>query len=276
MHLYFSDCFGVSPETLEEFGAFNISVVTDLPLFIDPFLLFNSEKPEYAELHEGIIHYLKFLRDEAASDLDPGLVRAWYRFKEVKQNWLGYTQFGNGGHALGNDFAYALHQSLGSIISNFGDEQLTRGSHLEKLTLIRPGVGKDSISDFTTNLIKDYLLSFTQKLAQTHLEQSHCAAFRVPHARFNYTTKTWETRQYYLPKLNDDFVVLTPLDLLTRDDTWINHADMVKNFELLPAAVSNLELRAQINRYFGSLLGERPSSRDRARAASATIRKFMN
>ena len=65
MELYFSDYFEVKPMALEEYGAFNISVVTDLPLFIDPFLLFNSEKPEYQALHEGIIEYLIFLRDQA-------------------------------------------------------------------------------------------------------------------------------------------------------------------------------------------------------------------
>jgi len=46
MDLYFSDIFEVLPETLDKYGAFNVSLVTDLPLFIDPFLLFNSKKKE--------------------------------------------------------------------------------------------------------------------------------------------------------------------------------------------------------------------------------------
>ncbi len=98
--VYFSEYFDVKPKTLEDYGAFDISVVSDLPLFIDPFLLFNSKKKEYQELHEGIIKYLVFLRDKASKDLDPGLVAYLYRFKEVKQNWLGFTLLGNGGHAL--------------------------------------------------------------------------------------------------------------------------------------------------------------------------------
>lgn len=274
MQLYFSDRFGVSPQVLEEYGALDISVVTDLPVFIDPFLLFNSSNPEYNRLHEEIIDYLKFLRDEARPDLDPGLVQSWYRFKEVKQNWLGYTQFGNGGHALGSKFASALHESLQSILSNFGEEDVTRGSHLEKLTLVRPGVGKDSISDFTTNLIKDYLLRYTQEFAIKNIDKAKCATFHVAHAAFSYHTKTWATRPYYLPKLGNDFVVLTPLNLLTRDDTWINHADMVHKFELLPESISNDQLRAQVNQYFSSQLGVRPTAKDRSRAAAATIRKF--
>lgn len=47
MQLYFSDIFEVDPEVLEGYGAFNVSLVNDLPVFIDPFLLFNSDQTEY-------------------------------------------------------------------------------------------------------------------------------------------------------------------------------------------------------------------------------------
>ena len=41
MELYFSQHFEIDPDDLTRFGAFDISIVSDLPLFIDPFLLFN-------------------------------------------------------------------------------------------------------------------------------------------------------------------------------------------------------------------------------------------
>jgi hypothetical protein len=94
---------------LDTYGGFDVSVASDLSLFIDPFLLFHSDKPEYQALHEGILKYLRFLRDKAAGgQLDPQLVASWYKFKEVKQNWFGFTVLGNGGHGLGDDFARAL------------------------------------------------------------------------------------------------------------------------------------------------------------------------
>ena len=64
MNLFFTDVFKVEPKALDEYGAFNISLASDLPLFIDPFLLFNSESARYQELHDEIIEYLRFLRDE--------------------------------------------------------------------------------------------------------------------------------------------------------------------------------------------------------------------
>jgi hypothetical protein len=273
--LYFSEHFGVDRSVLDEFGAFDVSVVSDLPLFVDPFLLFNSENPRYQQLHDDILEYLRFLRDQAADrDLDPSLIDAWYRFKEVKQNWLGYTLFGNKGAGLGAQFADALHGALGDIFQDFGNETVTRGTHLEKLCLIRPGVGKDNISDFTTNLIKGFLCEYTQSFAEAHLDAERCGTFMVPRAHFDYGTRTWASEQFYLPQLGNDFVLLTPADILTRDDTWINHRDMIAKFWQLPQAVANGEQRAQINQYLDRALGERPSAKRQREAAEETIRRF--
>jgi hypothetical protein len=77
MAVYFSEFFEVDPAILEQHGAFNISLVTDLPLFIDPFLLFNSKNPTYRALHENMIRYLRFLRDKAETPgLPAGLLNA--------------------------------------------------------------------------------------------------------------------------------------------------------------------------------------------------------
>jgi hypothetical protein len=274
MELYFSQYFGVEEQMLVDYGAFNISVVSDLPLFIDPFLLFNSDKPEYQSLHQDILKYLRFLKDQALPELDESLIKDWYCFKEVKQNWLGYTLFGNDGAGLGMDFAVALHEALGDILSNFGEETITHGSHLEKLCLIKPGVGKDNISDFATNLIKSYLLDYTQAFAQEHLDAEKLGTFQVPRAAFNYDTKTWMTRSYVLPKLKRDFVLLTPADMLTKDETWISNKDMLRQFEQLPAAIPNDQLRAQIDRYFREQLGRKPSAKERTEAAIKTIHHF--
>ncbi len=190
MEAYFSQLYGVDPDVLDRYGAFDISIVSDLPLFIDPFLLFNSDRPEYQVLHDDILKDLTFLRDHAHGNLDSGLIDAWYRFKEVKQNWLGYTYFGNGGAGLGADFARALHGAFGQMFQDFGRETVTRGSRLEKLCLIQPGVGRDNVSDFTTSLIKGYLLTYTETFACQHLAEEDSDTFSVPRASFNYLTQS--------------------------------------------------------------------------------------
>jgi hypothetical protein len=84
--VYFSGYFKVTQDVIERYGAFNISLVTDLPLFIDPFLLFNSKNPQYRKLHDDIIKYLRFLKDKSLTQsIDSGALKAWYTFQEVKR-----------------------------------------------------------------------------------------------------------------------------------------------------------------------------------------------
>jgi hypothetical protein len=136
--IYFSDFFAVDPAALDAYGAFNVSLINDLPLFIDPFLLFDSEDQRYKELHDGVIRYVKFLRDVSAAGqpVARGLMDHWFRFPEVKQNWLGFSRSGNAGSGLGNNFANALQRNLHVVFRDFGSETITKGSHLEKLCLL--------------------------------------------------------------------------------------------------------------------------------------------
>lgn len=250
MSIYFSDCFNVDYKVIEEYGAFNISIITDLPLFIDPFLLFNSKKQEYRELHKDIINYLKFLRNKALEGkINKGLLKAWFMFPEVKQNWFGFTQSGNAGSGLGIKFAQALNENLNTIFENFGEENITGDSHIEKLCLINDGVGKDNISDFTTNLIKDYLLKYTQKFALRYIDKCQLKKFRVEKVRFNYETESWESDEYTLPVANGEYVLLTPKDILTKDQTFMNSKDMYNGIELIINTIENEALRSQINNY---------------------------
>src|ERR1700688_2529118 len=170
MSTFFSDRLEIDGAAVDDYGSFDISLIGDLPLFIDPFLLFNSDKPEYRLLHDELIRYLVFLRDKAKKgSVSDALLRAWYCFPEVKQTWLGFSLEGNQGSGLGIDFAYALHENLHHIFGDFGAEKITKSSHIEKVCLIKDGIGRDHISDFVTNLIKDHLCTYTQEFAQQAL-----------------------------------------------------------------------------------------------------------
>lgn len=275
MQLYFSDFFEIDPDVIEDYGAFNISLINDLPLFIDPFLLFNSDNPTYHRLHEEIIQYLRFLKGMSESGrINEGLLWSWFSFPEVKQNWLGYSLEGNSGSGLGIDFGRALHQNLHSIFSDFGQEAITRSSHLEKLCLIKDGVGRDNISDFTTNLIKKYLLEYSQTFALQYLVPKQRRKVAVTKVRFNYSTRSWHSDTYELPYYGSDFVILTPKDILTKDDTWINKSDLVRDFDDIANAIPNASLRAQINDYFIRALPDDPTHKDISAAVAQVVAKY--
>jgi hypothetical protein len=261
MAIFFSDFFDVSPDLIEKYGAFNISLINDLPLFVDPFLLFNSENPTYQQLHEDVICYMRFLKEMSLSGtINPRLVDAWFTFPEVKQNWLGFSVKGNKGHGLGKDFAKALNRNLHSVFRNFGEETITRSSHLEKLCLVREGVGRDNISDFTTNLIKHFLATYTQEFALNNLSKSQIKSIRINKVKFNYDTRTWTSATFRLPYINGDYVLLTPKDLLTKDESWINRPELLERFQEIAGGLPNEVLRAQVNEYLLRILPTDPKA----------------
>lgn len=275
--LYFSDVFEVDAATLEDYGAFNISLVNDVPLFVDPFLLFYSDDEGHQEQHRGIIKYLRFLRDRASEDAGTpsrGTLQAWYQFPEVRQNWLGYSKVGNRGAGLGIAFARTLHRNLSAVFPTFGKDPISRSSHLEKLCLLEEGIGRDSVSDFVTNLIKGYLLRYTEAFARKHLPARLCGVTPVGHVRFNYVSRTWEPDRFLLPRYMGDFVMLTPIELLTRDVTWINSADLHRQFDDVIGAVPNEQLRAELNQFWAAQLPTKPHRDDYARARAATLREY--
>lgn len=99
--MFFSEKFQVSSELIKEYGAVDISLVCDVPLFIDPMLIFNSEKEIYKNLHRSIVRYFHFLYTKATQGLNVKEIDAWFNFSEVPNNWLGYSLVGNKGLALG-------------------------------------------------------------------------------------------------------------------------------------------------------------------------------
>lgn len=277
MAIFFSDFFNVSPDLIEEYGAFNISLINDLPLFVDPFLLFNSENSTYQQLHEDIICYMRFLKQISLSDsINPHLVEAWFTFSEVKQNWLGFSMRGNEGHGLGKDFANALNRNLNSVFQNFGEETITHSSHLEKLCLVRGGVGRDNISDFTTNLIKYFLATYTQEFALKNLSQNQIKRVRVNKTRFNYNTRSWVAEAFYLPYIKNDYVLLTPKDILTKDESWINRAELLERFPEIANGLPNEVLRAQVNQYLLRVLSKKPkiNRKEIQEAISSAVDRF--
>lgn len=279
MATFFSDFFAVDPEQIESYGAFNVSLINDLPLFIDPFLLFQSEKPKYGELHDGMIAYLSFLRDRAAEgSVSEGSLRHWYCFPEVKQNWLGFSVSGNAGSGLGIKFARRLHSNLSRLFADFGKEKITEASHLEKVCLIADGVGRDNISDFTTNLIKDYLCQFTQQFALEHLDASETKEVAVKNGLFDYKHGVWRSKIYRLPWHDSDYILLTPKDMLTRDENWISKRDLIDGFEAIPVAIPDSQLRAQVSDYFYRQLvrprGTTATKSEAREAAVSTVIRF--
>lgn len=255
VNIYFSDFFNVEEKVIDEYGAINISLINDLPLFVDPFLLFSSEDKKLKNIHDEMISYLKFLqlKSEQTVELSGGMLKSWFMFSEVKQTWLGFSLSGNAGRGLGLDFAKGLFKGFKTDFQSFSKESILQEAHMEKLCLISDKVGKDKISDFTTNFCKQYLLEYTERFAHKFLSPEQCQYFNVDRVSFDYKTERWNPHPFFLPSFNKDYVLLTPKCILTRDDTFINKSDMVSNIQSLASSIEDEALRFQLNNYFKQL-----------------------
>jgi hypothetical protein len=275
--LLFSDYFNIEKSVLDEYGALNICLSSDLPLFLDPFLLFASEKNDYKVLHKNIIDHLISLKNIAVENRSTAFNNNLFKFPEIKQNWLGMSKYGNGGKGLGDKFAKNIVEAFNGFYNSFGNEEITEESHIEKLTILNSGVGKDFISDFTTNLIFEYLLNYTEEFALKYLKPNQIREFNI-RCVFDEKLKVWLPKKFKLPFFyledNGDFIVLTPIDILTKDDSIINNNEFYSNFKSVANSIDNLSLRESINEYFRSLLPKKPKKDDVNYAIKKTSMRF--
>jgi hypothetical protein len=251
--MFFSERFQVDAELVKDYGAVDVSLVCDIPLFIDPMLIFNSDKPEYQILHQEIIRYFYFLYSKAQRGLLSKEISAWFNFSEVPNNWLGYSLVGNKGLALGKTYSEFLYRNVGFAIDTHG---VTKGQHIEKVMLLYEGSGKDKISDLTVNLIKGFLCGYTEQFAKDYIAPQLCRLLPVEKAYFNYETESFVSKEYWLPYVGNEngkieYVLLTPYDILREDEPSINRKDFYNSHERIRASIENDTLRTYVNNYIG-------------------------
>lgn len=275
--MFFSDYYGIDSKTIDDYGAVNISFACDIPLFIDPMLIFNSSKKEYKELHKSIVKYFHFLSKKSCNDLNDGEIKAWFEFNEVPNNWLGYSLSGNKGLALGDKFAQFLYKNIKFATTT---NNISKSVHIEKVMLLYEGSGKDKISDLTVNLIKGYLCEYTELFANRFLAKKSVDTFFVDRVEFNYVTESFVSKEYKLPYIKNEkgkkeFVLLTPKDILREDEPAINQRDFINSYDSILSAIENVALRATVNNYIVKAVKEYEDKqkRNRKRINEKSVKK---
>lgn len=247
----FSDFFDVDRNIMKREGILDISLIADTMAFIDPFLLFNSKKKSYQDTHKSMVKYIKFLCQNAErAEKDEYFRRKYYYFKEPKQNWLGYTEYGNSGRGLAKDFALKFCANAKKFARNFGDEKVTESSHPEKLYIFNYDDGVDSISDFTTRLILPFLLEFTQRFCKKYVKSIYWGEHTISKVEFDYEHEEWLGKKYILPtQSNNDYVILVPNDILIYGGLFISRQDFMKSIAFRRFEIANPTIRERVNDY---------------------------
>lgn len=194
----------------------------DVPVGIDPFLLFKSRDPEFQRLHEQLLAVFRsgveFIKSGREND-----ARTLLQFPEVSEVGLGYTRQGKQGSGVGGFLSELI---LGTLRDS--PAMLDRGvRHVEELQLISVGIGPDRVSDIAASLIKRFLVDYTQK---------QCSIWKIPLMAgvpvqhfFDHETQTWADGYFDLPTspVDNTPILLVPRRIV-RALPWINYEDFVK------------------------------------------------
>ncbi len=153
----------------------------------------------------------------------PG-ARQLLNFPEPAEIGFGYAKSGKKGSGVGEYLTELIIDSL-----NSSDELLARGiRHIEELQLLSMGIGPDRISDISANILKGYLIQYTQKqcdLWNIRMEKG------VPvHHFLDGANERWIDGHFDLPvsPIDHSPLLFVPRRIV-RSLPWINYADFARS-----------------------------------------------
>lgn len=194
----------------------------DVPVGIDPFLLFKSRDPEYRELHSILIRTFNVGID-AIRRGNLAEARRIFDFPEVSAIGLGYTRGSKRGSGVGTHLTTLIIETLAG--SPGLQERGIR--HVEEMQLVSAGIGPDRISDITANVLKRFLIEYTQRQS---VIWGLTAKRGVPVEHiYNHASQQWEDSYEELPvsPVDGDAILLVPRRLV-RALPWINYDDFFR------------------------------------------------
>jgi hypothetical protein len=226
------DAFGL-PFTQDDVPFAIPHLEEDIPLYLDPFLMWSSSDQRYRELHEQLVGFLAHFGELALGGQESAAERLLLTCQEPKELGLGYAEASKSGSFIGPSTA-RLAVSLYQDTPQLHEERL---DHVEELGLFLPRIAEDRISDLTACVLREFFVRFTEEQAKTHGIPT--LKFKVPEV-FDPEAKRWRTgltaQLPYHPD-NKSPLLFAPLDLL-RHLPWINYPDYYRSYysrHVLPA-----------------------------------------
>jgi len=156
----------------------------DLPLYVDPFLLWKSPSQQDNSLHVAIVDSINALGRMWLDGKKGHAIDQIIRASECAEVGLGQSRT-RVGKPLGKDEAEQILQVF-ERIPQIRDHGLNR---LEVLQLTVSGIGKDRVSDFACSFVKSFLIDYTidqcNKLSIPRQKSCDVAVFSLKTRRFD-------------------------------------------------------------------------------------------
>src|SRR5579864_3580213 len=142
----------------------DVPLQTDTRLFIDPFALSQRVDRWSIEAHATVVAFFQAIIDLIRGDHDQEALELLFHLREPNETRLGFSRRRPKGAGVGHMQAEQLFAAL----TNSTAVRTGFIHSLQECELMVDGIGRDKISDLTTNIIRRHLVLYTQDQCLLH------------------------------------------------------------------------------------------------------------
>jgi hypothetical protein len=195
----------------------------DIPLYVDPFLLWRSPSQQDQALHTSLINAFNCLGVLAKKGHTDEAIAALIAASECDEVGMG-SSVRRKGKRLGSDKAAEVI-SLFSRIPQYRDAGFR---HFEEIQFYIDGIAKDRVSDISCNFLKSFLIDFTiDQCDRLGIPREMCSVENV----YDYRSNTFRNGTFSLPvnPVDQKPLLFVPKRWL-RFTPWLNYDDYFENY----------------------------------------------
>ena len=198
----FSKAFGIA-KSQAELDFVDVPLHTDAWLFVDPFAIGQRVDSWSQQCHRTLVAFFQRVVDCIREGRIDEARLLLSHLREPNETRFGLSKKRPAGAGIGPHQAQQLFDALkdsSAVKTGFL-------SSLEECELMIEGIGRDKISDLTTNVIRRHLVEYTQQQCVLHGVPTQTVALDPC---FNGDTFTWESGYAELPVWKGQPIVLVP------------------------------------------------------------------
>jgi hypothetical protein len=181
----------------------DIPLDTDIALFVDPYALTVAGDDDLRNCGDVVVEYFELLLAAIKDKDEKTAFELLSNLHEPNDTHLGLST----GKPQGRGWGYKQSRQL---YDRFVKSKAVKSGKIKDITdveLLIPGIGSDKISDMTTNIIRGYLISYTEEQCSLHgipTEEVNAGKYWNPEENL------WSSRYAKLPVYQDSRIVLVP------------------------------------------------------------------
>ena len=199
----FSTFFGIN-KSQAQLDFVDVNTERDLELFLDPYVFGHSNDAWSLMCHQVIVSFFESVLDAIRRGDDIAGRALLNNLGEPNETCLGLSTGRPAGRGIGR-------QQADELFDRLKQSRAARTGVLTELSdceLFIVGIGSDKISDITTNIIRRYLIEYTQ--AQCELHRIPLLGQVASGMLWDGAERRWTNRYVQLPVINNRKIILVP------------------------------------------------------------------